>query len=106
MSTPAGWYPDAHATGGERYWDGQTWTDQRRDGQGRVPIPQPRDLPEEQPSWVAWAYVFAVLAPLIGLLIGLFHIGSHPTHAWRVIAVSIGAFAVYAYLVAAGVIGT
>ncbi len=25
--TPAGWYPDANAPGGQRYWDGQQWTD-------------------------------------------------------------------------------
>jgi hypothetical protein len=27
--TPAGWYPDPDGTGGQRYWDGSAWTDQR-----------------------------------------------------------------------------
>ncbi len=28
--TPAGWYPDTQKPGGERYWDGTEWTEQRR----------------------------------------------------------------------------
>jgi hypothetical protein len=26
MSTPAGWYPDPHVEGQQRYWDGSAWT--------------------------------------------------------------------------------
>ena len=29
MATPAGWYPDSDGAGGQRYFDGQSWTDQR-----------------------------------------------------------------------------
>jgi hypothetical protein len=49
MSTPAGWYKDIHVTGGERYWDGERWTEQQRDGEGRVPIAQPQ--PKAAAGW-------------------------------------------------------
>ena len=32
--TPAGWYPDPSGTGGQRWWDGQRWTDQLQPPQG------------------------------------------------------------------------
>lgn len=32
--TPAGWYADQTTPGMDRYWDGETWTDQKRPGQG------------------------------------------------------------------------
>ena len=35
MTAPAGWYADAEQPGGQRYWDGQQWTEQRK------PPPQP-----------------------------------------------------------------
>jgi hypothetical protein len=29
MTTPAGWYSDPDGSGGQRYWDGSTWTEHR-----------------------------------------------------------------------------
>jgi hypothetical protein len=46
--TPAGWYP---SEGQERYWDGETWTEQTRPlGSGAVP-PQPPTYTQQQPYW-------------------------------------------------------
>ncbi|OBB35896.1 DUF2510 domain-containing protein [Mycobacterium sp. 852002-51961_SCH5331710] len=39
--TPAGWYPDPNGTGGQRYWDGSTWTEQRSPDLGSQPAPPP-----------------------------------------------------------------
>lgn len=37
MSFPAGWYDDPEDQSQERYWDGSTWTDNRRPRQGPPP---------------------------------------------------------------------
>ena len=37
VSFPAGWYDDPQDPSQQRYWDGSTWTDQRRPQQGPAP---------------------------------------------------------------------
>src|SRR4051812_50196596 len=37
VSSPAGWYDDPADPTQQRYWDGNTWTDQRRAQQGPSP---------------------------------------------------------------------
>lgn len=43
MTTPAGWYEDPEQPGGQRYWDGHNWTDNKV-----APPPQPSGQP---PGW-------------------------------------------------------
>jgi hypothetical protein len=38
-ATPAGWYPDAERPGGERYWNGAAWTEERRPAAVTPPAP-------------------------------------------------------------------
>lgn len=57
-ATPAGWYPDVERPGGERYWDGSLWTDERRSAPdaaaGTSPNPSaasPSDFEQQPPSY-------------------------------------------------------
>ena len=43
--TPAGWYPDPDGSGGQRYWDGSTWTEHRAPA-ARTFEPEPSPEPE------------------------------------------------------------
>lgn len=49
MTTPAGWYPDPEHPGPgpvpERYWDGSSWTANRRDAQGVPDAQSVHDAP-------------------------------------------------------------
>jgi uncharacterized protein DUF4352/uncharacterized protein DUF2510 len=46
--TPAGWYPDPDGSGGQRYWDGSTWTEHRAPA---APIFEPGPTPEPEASF-------------------------------------------------------
>jgi len=53
--TPAGWYPDPDGSGGQRYWDGFTWTEHLAPASPPPPVaPEPPIAPEppasEQPT--------------------------------------------------------
>jgi hypothetical protein len=39
--TPAGWYPDSEVPGGQRYWDGDQWTEHRQPPPSAPPTPPP-----------------------------------------------------------------
>ncbi|MEZ5216029.1 MAG: NINE protein [Ilumatobacteraceae bacterium] len=51
-TTPAGWYPDPQQPGGQRYWDGATWTEHRQP----PPVPalsSPVPTAPQGPFWLA-----------------------------------------------------
>ncbi|MFT4284905.1 MAG: DUF805 domain-containing protein [Protaetiibacter sp.] len=68
---PPGWYPDAQAAGGYRWWDGTGWTEHRSGPAASSPIPAA--IPED-----AWPYVgqatphltVPLWAPLYGATMG------------------------------------
>ena len=41
--TPAGWYPDPDGSGGQRYWDGNIWTEHRSPAAPAAPPPAPAE---------------------------------------------------------------
>lgn len=62
-STPAGWYPDPDGSGGQRYWDGSTWTTHR--APGTAPALSAAKKPFWRRGW--FIAVLAVLVVIIGL---------------------------------------
>jgi uncharacterized Tic20 family protein len=68
MSTPSpppGWYPDPHAAGAQRYWDGARWTEHTA-----VMVPA-RDPWQQARQWALVAH----LSALGGLVLGLNWLG-------------------------------
>ncbi|MFJ9040629.1 DUF2510 domain-containing protein [Streptomyces sp. NPDC102406] len=70
--TPPGWYPDPHAPATERWWDGTTWTQDRR------PVPAAAARPAREPGGrrtravaVAAAGVALVAAAVTGAVVVL-----------------------------------
>jgi hypothetical protein len=57
----AGWYPDPDVHGGQRYWDGQRWTDDRRTP--GPPTPAPWRPPAGGPPSSPWGSAGGGAAP-------------------------------------------
>jgi hypothetical protein len=47
----AGWYPDVEVPGGERYWDGEAWTEHRRPASSAGTAPSTGTGPITGPVW-------------------------------------------------------
>ena len=67
QNIPPGWYPDANAPGGQRWWDGAAWTEHTGQSPTQVyqPLAQPK-APEGTKTGTVWIWLIVVL-PLLGL---------------------------------------
>lgn len=70
-----GWYADPDNSHGMRYWDGSRWTADRTDY-----LPAPAGKPATNDGLVAAGYIFAVLIPIVGLVIGAILLGRKDRH--------------------------
>jgi Protein of unknown function (DUF2510) len=71
----AGWYADPENSQGMRYWDGARWTADRTDY-----LPAPAGERPSSDALVAAGYIFALLIPIIGLVIGSILLGRKDRH--------------------------
>ena len=53
---PAGWYPDTEVPGGERWWDGMSWTGYRRAAAPVFPGPSGAGQPNAPTAYAPMAY--------------------------------------------------
>jgi hypothetical protein len=95
---PAGWYSDPDVPGGQRYWDGASWTQHVV-----APSPPPMSGTRQDPIYTAPAkeqeatgtiiagYVFAVIFPIVGFVIGLTQINRNRHGIW-VVCAAVAAF--------------
>lgn len=113
---PAGWYPDPTGAAAERYWDGIAWsTEFTRSGQpapammsgavtgaigdARYPTYDAAHYAptatSSMPGIVIAGYIFAVLIPLIGLILAAVASGSHDSsvkpHGAKIALVAVAA---------------
>lgn len=69
--SPAGWHPDPHVSGQQRYWDGVQWTQQTKSEPPAAPVPTP--LATEASGKLPWfrrTWVLVVIALVVGIGIG------------------------------------
>lgn len=60
---PAGWYPDPAGSDGERFWDGQGWSQSTRDREVAEPPAQPMAPSYGRPQQPDYGYAYATAQP-------------------------------------------
>lgn len=68
----AGWYPDPDAPGGDRWWNGTAWSEQRRGHASDSPTTQAMDSATATPSNVPALLGFILALMGVALPVGVF----------------------------------
>jgi len=63
---PAGWHPDPHVPGQQRYWDGVQWTDQVAPSNAPQHIAATSQHGSPKPVWKRWWFITVVSLIVIG----------------------------------------
>lgn len=92
---PAGWYPDPDGGASVRYWDGAHWTD-------HYAHPQPAARPvygvrsrKQSSSLSTLGSILALVAPILGFLVGLVMLARDEGDAVTVVVLSVISGAVW-----------
>lgn len=85
-----GWYPDPKDSSTNRYWDGGAWTDNR----APAVVAWGHEKEQHASGVVIAGYIFALLMPFIGFIIGLTQINKSRHGIW-VVVVSVVAFFIW-----------
>lgn len=91
-----GFYPDPNDPKVERYWDGRRWTESRQPiAVGAAPTSTASGEKQQEASGIIIAgYIFAVLMPIVGFILGLTQVNRNRHGIW-VVVVSVVAFVVW-----------
>jgi hypothetical protein len=99
---PPGWYANPSGPG-QRYWDGEKWTDSYSQTQPTQAPPVVNET-TSSPGLVVAGYVFAVLIPIVGFALGIV-VATRPDkrtskHGVWIIVLSVVVVIVYVAIVA------
>lgn len=89
-----GFYPDPNDPKVERYWDGKRWTESRQPIGLTRTAAAPAEKEQQATGIIIAGYIFAVLMPLVGFILGLTQVNRNRHGIW-VVVVSVVAFVVW-----------
>jgi len=90
-----GWYTDPDDPDNNRYWDGGKWTESRVPNTiSSVTVVNNNGKADKINGVCIAGYIFAVLIPIVGFVIGLTQINRNKHGIWVIVA-SVAMFAIY-----------
>ena len=89
-----GFYADPNDPNVDRYWDGRRWTESRQPRGTSTGAPASGEKEQDASGIIIAGYIFGVLMPLVGFIIGLTQINRNRHGLWVVI-VSVVAFVIW-----------